>query len=638
MNGIAGIVYPDVFQFGDFIVPMLNTMNHRGGNGTHDTYTHKNIQIGICKSQISSNEKKNIFSVADGTLCNAEELHSLLKKSGYQLQTQNPAEIFVYAYELWGPNFIEHVDGDFSIAIFDQQKGRLILYRDRIGKKPLYWYQDPHYFIFASELKALLVTGAIPQTVAVDAISSYLYFGFIPQDMTPIKDVNKLLPGHYLQLEEDRSLIIHSYWSYSSYFEIKQSDQKTSNTMHLNNLIKQAVKKHLPKEQPPSDPSIGCLISGGLGSASIAYYIQQLAAKEQLSAYTVGFLGQNDQDVAAAVQVAHSLKISHHCEVITPETLLDNFVKIAWHLDEPLADPNVIAIWKLAELAKKSNTHTVFSGMGSDELLMGHNRYTTEEKGGYVNHIKKLPFPSFKGFFLHLLRLFYKPASYDIAKISRTIPWQFQYLKQNAIFDEHEIAAAAPKLAGLFDPEIFLHKFHNLARIKSPISSFVYFDIKTRLPDCFILQFERLTAAQGLDWQAPYLDKQIIQYLAGIPEVEHLEESNTAQFLKQILKDIFPQPFLNRPKKTRQYFLTSWIETSELHEIFSELHKGMLVESGFISEQWLFKNTSTPERRASAFKYLWSIFALEIWFRLFIHRSVETTPPDIGIRELLAET
>lgn len=630
MNGIAGIVYPDVYQITQMITPMLDILRHRGGS-SQTVHTYHNIQIGICGESFARNEKKTIFACLDGHFTNSQELAHKLQQHGYHIRTENHAELVANAYELWGANFVDYVVGDFCIAILDQSKERLLLYRDRIGKKPLYWYQDQHHFLFASELKALLITGAVPQTAAMDSFSAYLYFGYIPQDMSPIKDVNKLLPGQYLQYDKDGSVKIVPYWSYSACFEYQSKFPQKDVDQHLNELLLKSVKSRVVPEKP-----VGCFISGGLGSASIAHYTSMVHPKELVKGFSVGFSGQNDEDIAAAGVVADTLHIERFSDVLTPQNFLKHFIKIMWHLDEPLADPNVTATWRIAELAKQKVT-TVFSGMGSDELLAGHSRYTSsEQKGAYFQRLLHTPLSLLKLLLVPLIKSISRP--YTLVKSSKTTPWQFEYLKQNALFTEYDLAIAAPQISGLFDPEVFLHKFHQIARIKSKVSFFLYFDVKTRLPDCFLQQYERLTAAQGLRWSAPYLDREIIEYLATIAEPDSLSESETASFLKMILKDVFPASVVNRPKKTRGAFLKDWVEMSELKDIFQMLSKGILVESGLISESWLREHTASPEMRAIYFRQLWGILALEVWFRLYIQKPILVSPPEVSLREFLQET
>jgi len=629
MEGIAGIVYPDVFQVEQLVVPMLNTLRHRGAHPV-ETETFKNFQLGICGSRLATDEKKTVTVVLDGSLDHIDQLKEELNEP----LPPNPSysQLILAAYKQWGINCIEHLNGEFAFAILDHHKEKIILARDRIGRKPLYWYSNNNYFLFASEMKALLATGLVPQTPATEALAAYLYFGYIPQDMSPIKDVSKLLPGFYLTCMRNRSLSIQSYWSYSSYFERKCTLPENRINRHIDELLQGSVKSRVPPEQP-----VGCFISGGLGSATVACYLHQVVHDQPIKGFTVGFKGENEIDVKAAVEVAKTLKIAHRSEMITPSNMLDNLVPIAWYLDEPLADPNTLASWKLAELASKE-VKTVFSGMGSTELFAGHSGYFMSKKG--LNAIQGFTQGALNGFrralipFLHYI---YPKEAFELLKQSRTNPSQFEFMSSTAVFDEKTMALASPRLAGLFDPEVFLHKFHHLSRIHSDVAAFLYFDVKTRLPDCFMLQIERMTAAHNLDWQTPFLDREIIEFLASLPEPETFAESESAKFLQTYLKNIMPKELLMRRRSYRPNILQSWINEPELISIFKLLKRGVLADTGIVSASWLDHHLQTPERRSNAFRQLWAILMLELWFRLYINHPTQMRPPDVTVRELLSQ-
>lgn len=625
MSAIAGVIYPDLLQVNDLAQKMQDIMK-RSSIEPIASYTYKNFQIGCNDKELACNDKKTIFLALDGRIDNWAELAFSMK-----IEASNAEEVLLSAYELYGTTFLDQIDGEFAFAILDQLKGVFLLARDRIGKKPLYWYHDKHFFLFASELKALLATGMVPQTAASDSLASYLFFGFIPQDMTPIKEVNKLLPGHYLKISQSQGKSILPYWSYSSYFEKPITTHKSLISVKINELLENAIELRLPEKKQ----AVGCLVSGGLGSATVASYLTSLASDYPLKAFNVVFQGENDQDLEATKSVAKDLSLDIECSKINPKSFFDELISIAWHLDEPLSDPNSIATWRLAKLAARY-TSTVFSGMGSDEMLAGHSRYTSAERNlGTRNRLMQLPKPLINYFLIPLCKLFYKPAAYNILKTSRTNPWQFEYLRNNALFNETELAEAAPKLAKLFDPDTFLHKFSHLSRIKSNVSSFLYFDVKTRLPNCFILQYERLTRAHHLNWETPFLDRHLVEYAAQLAEPEILEESETASYLKPLVQNVFKDAFLKRPKKTRKNFLSSWMLHPEIYDTMKLLIKGTLVETGFISESWLKAQLSDPITASQSFKQLFGVLMLEIWFRLFINRPILNYPPQTSVREFL---
>lgn len=611
MNRIAGIVYPDVFQITHSIKPMLETLVKSPDEKTY-FIGHEQLQMGSTASPIDNSSE--IVAVMDGKF-------------------YPPSEGLIESYRKWGDDFIEHLDGDFAFALLDKKQNKLILARDRIGKKPLYWYKVGQFFLFASELKALMVTGHIPQTVAPEAIATYLSLGYLPQDITPIKDVNKLLPGYYLNYDlETGHMRIAPYWSLSSYFSKEPKEKAADAAKTLSSALTQSVGERLPKGN-----DVGCFVTGGLGSASVAYFVKEESSQKKVFGFTAGFKGQNDADSAAATAISNLLHIEHTSFDVTPKNFLDDLVPILWHLDEPIADPNIVATWHLARLAK--GVDTVFSGMGSDELLAGHNRYTLQERTPSL--LEKIS-SSVKGAIyrclIPVLSAIGSKKAFTLLHKTQLSPHLRQYIHQNLLFSGDLLKRASPYLSALFAPDLFLEKFHHIDRIASTVSRFIYLDMKTRLPDQFIHQYERLTMAQHLEWKTPYLDRSIVEYAVQLPEPETLEEFETASYLKQIFRSTFPKEFVDRPKRMRRNILNAWLVESGLIDIFPLLKKGTLVDTGLIDEEWLENVTKSEELQRRHFNLLFAVLVLELWFRLYINRPVLKRPPKIGVKELLLQS
>lgn len=636
MNNLAGIVYPDVYQNTHQLSKMLSIIGHRVPKPTRslqDIYTHKNIEIGVSGKKMARLHTDDLFVGVDGYILNHLELGEILKKKGYPHTNQHPDMVILHAYEEWGSQFLEYLEGDFSLFVYDKKAGTLLISRDRIGKKPLYWSEEQGHFLFCSSLKGILATGIVPQTTENDALAAYFHLGYFPQDMTPVQNINKLLPGHYLLLQKDGSKMISSYWSYSSYFEHPLQNHRNTISQKLDVLLNEATKKNIPL----GAQTIGTLLTGGLGSSSIAYYLKNNAGDRAIEAFTAWYKKETEKDYEAAHEVSEILNIPQHSQVVTPQNFLDDLVAIVWYLEEPVADPNVIAFWKMAQSASKYTTN-VFSGMGCDELLAGHSRYSMEEQQNtlFINLQNTLRQMMCR-YIIPVVNKIYRPWAYDLLKHCRKNVWQNEYLRANALFSSTELEEISPALCDLFDPEVFLSKFHNLGHIVSPTSTYIYFDVKTSLPDLYILELERMTAAFALQWHTPFLDRKVIEFLASVPLEEQLPEKDTASFLKTIMNAVFPPSIVNRPKRRRPEFLKDWIENSELHLIFSDLTKGTLVEVGLVDDEWIKQAVKTPESRKENFHYLWSILTLEIWFKLFINNPIRNEPPNMSVRDFLLQ-
>lgn len=627
MNRIAGIVYPSVHQVNNLIQPMMDVMQHRCKNPPlFHTFDH--IQLGACASNLS--ELDHIVAGLDGSITNAKEI-CLELNLNLESFAHNPAKLLCHAYQSWGNHFLERTKGNFALFILNKESQEILIARDRIGRKPLYWFYDDQYFVFGSEIKAILASGIVPQTIAPDAIASYLYFGYLPQDITLIKGLNKLLPSHYMLFNIDRNETIQSYWSYSSFLLQSKNEKKEDIVRNVDQLLLDSVKRCLSQEKP-----VGCLMTG-LGSSTIACYLRELISPEEIKAFKVNFQGETTFEKDAAIEVSNTLEIKNLCSIISPENFLDDLVKIVWHLDEPIADPDIIAAWRLSTIA--SNVKFFFSSMGCDELLAGHYRYMIEERtAAFHNRLIQTIMPLLKRFLIPFLTRFYKPAAYHILKQARTNPWQVNFLEKNALFPDKVRFEAAPAIAGLFDPIVFLHKFHNLPEISSIVSSFIYLDVKTKLPDYFLMQYEKLMSVNGATWQTPFLDETLIEYLASIRDPDKIDENDPYFLLKSVLKNSLPKSVFNKPKKTQRHFLEAWSDTPQLSELFSLLTQGSLVETGVISKKWIESQLASPAKKNESFRLLWSLLILEIWIRLFINQPISKQPPEVSAKEIMNES
>ncbi len=621
MEGIAGILSPEFFETRKLVENMLLLL-HGDEEEIQEIVQCKNGQFGLRGNKIATNPDKTILVGLDGCLGNREELKKCLCP-----KEDSSAMLLLECYLAFGEKYLDKIQGEFAFFLIDLKKGCIYLVRDRIGKKPLYWCQVGQHFLFGSRIKSLLATGIVPQAIDLDAFSLYLSLGYIPQDLSPIQGVSKLLPGHFLKLTFDQTFSIHSYWSYSSYFQKNKTKPLPAALEELDALLGKTVINSLEGEQ-----EAGCMLSGGLGSSSIAYYLTKTLPPSRIQAYTVGFSGQMEEDVHRAAEVAENLGIRHTIKMIQKESFLDDLVKIIWFLDEPLADPCIISTWNLTKLAAKSK-HPVFSGMGSDEILKTHTRYVK----GSVEHpfslrLTKILHSLKKACAIPLINLFHPKMAYRMLKEAKSNPWQIQYLLENSLFPPPELASISPLFATRFDQETFLRRFKHMNSIDSVPRALMYFDVKTRLSDCYLMQLSRFSSAFGLAWKTPMLDRRVIECVAAISTLDK-EDS----LLKDLMKNRLPEIVLQTEKKARPEFLSSWVEKTDLPVLFHLLTSGTVVETGLISEKWLQKNLESLTSMKKAFSQLFALLTLEIWFRLHINHPIKPKIPDVSVYDLLSE-
>jgi asparagine synthase (glutamine-hydrolysing) len=591
MGGIAGIVCSNLLEIKTEITTMLATIAHRGA-GLSETFSHKNVQLGVCGTCFGTNQSKSIITCVDGSFSNLNELSKILPTS-----PNSAPDALAYAYELLGIGCLEKIDGNFALAIFDKTKNRLFLARDRIGKKPLYWFNDHNHFIFGSELKALLATGAIPQSPDLEAISAYLTLGYIPQDLSPIEKVNKLLPGHFLEFDLKNLASVRSYWSYSSYFNNSSGHSLSRTLDQLEDLLINTIAGKLSEE-----PKVGSLADQEMGSSLLNNLILKIDREKSV------------------IPISLSKEPSG--------SSLEELVKICWHLDEPLASPEAIGLWDALKVSTP-RIKTFFSALGSLELL-APQLFEREDQ-----LLQKSP-TRLARFYSSLVRKILIPAI-SIIDPPTALALLKSFLKNNApsrffqcglLFTKQELERAAPKIASLFDTDRLIRKFHNLPRIQSPSRTRLYLDVKLRLADQTLLQYDRLAASFSTELETPFLSRALLELSAGLPEF--LDENSS--YLRFLLKKTSSTSSTTKPEEK------SSVDRNLLFTLFRLLQKGVLVQSELVSEKWLRIHTANEEIMRHKEKQLWSLLALEIWYRLFIHYPVLSNKSNMDpVPFLLAE-
>ncbi len=626
MGAIAGVVYPEFFPVSYAVGLAMDVLSSRCTGDPH-TYLYKNVELGMRGERIGFNDQRSIALVLDGEIVNGVELAEKLQEAGFHAKGFTLPELLVRAYEHWGIAFACHLRGQFAIALYDQHKHELILTRDRLGSKPLYWAYLNNTFVFASELKGLLATGLVPQSPAKEAMGAYLYFGYLPQDLSPIEGVSKLLPGYQLRFGGKRKITVENYWSYSTQLMSEPSVPPGERLKTLNTLLGHAVARGLNGEG-----QVGLVASGSAGSASLAYYLSKSGASAHTKALSLSFVAQNDSDIEQARQISDTLHMEHQTFSLSPGELLNDLVRVAWQLDEPGADPAALAIWRLCR-QNSGHLDTLFCDVGSDEIMATHQRYpqslTEQEEAPILSWRGRLVSKTLLPF---LYRLHPKSA-FRLMRWLKVDPWYMKHVEAGALFPPRMLKALSPELSRYFAPDVYLHRFHNLSRLGQTPSSYLYFDTRTVLADKLLLEYDRLTAPHGVAWRSPFLDDDVVEFMAALPDEEKLMADETKRPLRRLLDKIMPgQEFV--PSRPSSGFLTPWLHDAAIRRALEYLPHGTLVESGWISEKWLKAALAGKTNPPATFAQLWSILTLEIWYRLFINQPIGG-PPDQSVSEFL---
>ena len=613
MGAIAGVIYPKLFPITGAVQTALETMTSRCNLEPH-THQYKNVQLGCRGECMGYNEQRTVALIYDGEFLGRDQMASELQGAGFQVDQLSDAELLVRAYEHWGLDFVKKLDGPFTIAIYDQHEGELYLARDRLGIKPLYWALYQGRFLFASELKGILATGMVPQAPARDAIGAYLHLGYIPVDLSPIEHVNKLLPGHILRLGTTGDLSVFCYWSLSETLK----HEKKASLEELHDTLQRAVLKWRCADQ-----EVGYLATGSSASA----YVGHLLPGAQ--ALTLEFSQQNQEEVQRAQGVAERLRQRISPYSLAPQDLLNHLVRVVWQLDEPSADPASVAIW---HIARQTDSDIIFADVGADEVLADHPRFS---------HVHDLPSnPPITLRLWHrlvralvpIVRMLKRRDALILLQQARYDPYLDYQLSDHALFNPRALPHISPQARRYFQPEVFLRRFYNLSGLGSSPLSCLYFDMKTALVDGLFHEYDRLTTPHNTKWASPFVDQDVVNCVASLPEEILLAPEASNRPLRQLLSQAMPdQTFA--PSRPSSDFLVPWLHDAAIRRALDYLQSGTLVESGWLNRRWI-KNALAGKTGAS-FGQLWSLLSLELWFRVFVNAPISTTPPDATLIEFL---
>ncbi|MEZ6135220.1 MAG: asparagine synthase (glutamine-hydrolyzing), partial [Pirellulaceae bacterium] len=383
MCGITGYLWtsPDFSPSPKRFDYMTDRLTHRGPDGrgverfAHTdgsgiTLGHRRLSIIDLDAgrQPMANEDETVWTTFNGEIYNYRELRSQLESKGHRFRTHSDTETIVHLYEEYGDECFTHMRGMFAIAIWDSRQRRLLLARDRMGQKPLVYYQDNHRFVFASELKAILAAGDVPTDIRPQAIDEYFLYGYIPHPGTIYQNVFKLPPAHLASWEAGQ-LNVRRYWQPE-----RAPDADTPiDTLRAN--LRQALDEAV-RLRMRSDVPLGTFLSGGIDSTIITGCMQQ-QSKTPVQSYSIGFPEKKYDESEFAVEAAAHLGTQHHQLMVEPHSL-DVIDKLVEHFDEPFADSSAVPTYYLSELTRQHVT-VAMTGDGGDELFCGYDRYPTME-------------------------------------------------------------------------------------------------------------------------------------------------------------------------------------------------------------------------------------------------------------------
>jgi asparagine synthase (glutamine-hydrolysing) len=559
------------------------------------------------------NEDRSLWLVFNGEIYNFQELKALLLKKGHEFYTLGDAEVVLHLYEEFGEKCLEQLRGMFAFGVWDESQKRLFLARDRLGIKPLYYAFLQGKIVFSSELKALLLSDLVSRELDFAALDEYLSFRYTPAPGTIFRDIHKLPPAHYLTYEahnpqEDR-INIGCYWDLPYTPGPRRS--KTYYAQRLLEELKEAVRLRLISEVP-----LGAFLSGGVDSSAIVALMSE-AGDAAVKTFSVGFEDEAFDESPFALKVAEQFCTQHQTLVVKGEA--PPLAKVAWHLDEPLADAASIPTFQMAELAKKFVT-VVLSGEGADELFAGYSQYKvmraldnlrapwSTSAGLILSHL--FPQDGYVGRGLAFLGFLPDPSEAFFRLMAVFTEEEKEDLLTDGVYKEIK--------AG---PRAVLEARRRLqAEPGSWMEKIFRRDLKTWLPDDLLLKGDKMTMAWGLEQRLPYLDHKLVEFASKLPVDLKVRIFGEKYILREALKGRLAKEILSRPKHGFSVPWQDWLE-KELAPFCERL-----MSEEYLAEQGLFKYSFLKKfftrRRALSNLYrrrqFWTLFSFQLWSDIFV--------------------
>lgn len=655
MCGIAGAVWNRTTRAVDrsVLTRMITAIQHRGPddsgmmfsselpapqNATACALGHRRLSIIDLEGghQPLSNEDASIWTVFNGEIYNYRELREELISRGHRFQTSTDTEVIVHLYEELGARCVERMRGMFAFAVWDQRKKSLLLARDRLGEKPLYYRHVDGQLLFASELKSLLQVPGVSREVDPESVDLFLTYQYVPHPRSIFKQIHKLSPGHVLLFQDDR-IKVSRYW--------QPPCRETEDTLRteadtnvkdwqkaLRETLTEAVRLRLRSDVP-----VGAFLSGGVDSTVIAGLMQSLSPRP-IHTFSMGFPQPEYDERRFARQAADHLRTDHHEFLVEPDALR-NLPRLIWHYDEPFSDSSAIPMLSLAEETRK-HVKVALSGDGGDELFAGYMRYQAVALAGKSD---RLPAPLRKLLTWQLWqrmpvstrqRSFGRRAKRFLEALGQTP--ERRYLRWIGIFDQQSRDALYPApfrqlLAGFDSSDVLVRAYEDCPE-RDFVTRTCRVDLLTYLPCDILTKVDIATMAHGLEARSPFLDHRVAELAMRMPIELKISAGRGKKILTDTFADLIPPEIQKRSKMGFGVPLDHWFRNELTGLLRQVLLSDRCLDRGFLNRAAVERLIHEHVTRQWDHAYrLWALLCLECWARIYVDSTPPLTAPEEGI-------
>ncbi len=615
MCGIAGIVRSDrrPIDTGE-LQDMCDVMVHRGPD---DEGVHVGEGIGLAMRRLSiidlhnghqpvANEDQSVWVVFNGEIYNYRQLRKELEGRGHRFRTSSDTETIVHLYEEFGMRAVERLRGMFAFAVWDGRLRQLLLARDRLGIKPLYYAERNGEFVFASELKSILQLAHIDRTLNWEAVRHLFTFLATPATHSIVDGVKKLEPGHIAILRDGHRLHTHRYWDVTFTPDTTASEQDL--LRRLRHLLVDTVAAH-----QISDVPVGAFLSGGIDSSAVVALMAQHSST-RVKTFSVGFHEGGFDEHAYARKVAARFGTEHH-EIVLEPSVVPNVQDLVWYLDEPFGDTSAIATYVVSKLAA-TQVKVVLTGDGGDELFAGYDKYVVEGRERRYDRVPQ-----------RLRRL--------TSAVSAAMPEGVRgrrFLRHLALdgsrrYLDASTLVSADELPSLFRDEAFAEmkpydpwaaSLAYLERGSDWVSTLQYRDLHTYLPLDILTKVDRMTMAHSIEARPPLLDHHLVEFAATVPSHLRLHDGTTKYLFKRAMRGLLPADIIDRPKRGFAVPLAGWFRGQLAGFARDILLSDTTRQRQYFNTDYLERLIDRHMQGRDLDLQLWTTMSFELWCRQFL--------------------
>ncbi|MBI5604965.1 MAG: asparagine synthase (glutamine-hydrolyzing) [Deltaproteobacteria bacterium] len=617
MCGIVGFNWSDR-SLGEKLCRILE---HRGPD-QEGIFTEEGVTLGFRRLSIidlseqghqpMANEDGTLQLVFNGEIYNFLELRASLEKKGHRFKGHSDSEVILHAYEEWGKDCLTELQGMFGFALWDRKNQSLLVARDRLGIKPVYYAYRNGRFAFASEIKALLKIPEVERGVNLQGLYYYLGFEFVPSPLTMFEGIYKLRPGHFL-FYSPRGIEEKAYWDLSFTPNARTQEEAVE---EMRALLKETVRMHLISDVP-----LGVFLSGGLDSSTLVALMRELGVNP-LRTFSIGYPDPSFSELPYAQLVAERFETDHTVLMI-PEVTLKDLEEAVWHLDEPMTDLSAIPLYLVCREARKYVT-VCLSGEGGDEIFAGYDRFKASKADAYYRLlpslfrekvvyplVERLPDQPQKKGAVNILKRFVEGSHLPLD--GGHLRWQYF----SSSDQDRLLYTDLFKRQVQMDPFAPLRELRSGQVFKQRIDEEIYLDLRFTMPDSVLMKVDKMSMAHALEIRVPFLDHRFVEFTAGLPGDWKLKGFQTKAIFRKALEGLLPDQIVRRGKQGYSLPVKNWLREGLKEPLIAVLNESPVIRE-YMNHSYIQRLIQEHMARTHNHNHiLWALLNLGLWHRRF---------------------